>query len=208
MGVKCGKCGEELPNVVSQETLTERLRAKDEANAALKAELKELPKLREAAAERDRLVSERAAEAVANERTAAFTAAGVTDAAVQARMARLYAAEVDGVEDAPTLADWLASDDTRALFSAHLAPPKAAPAAPPAGAPKAAPQAAPPKGVPVAGAAPKATGAAPLAPHTGAAPKGSISDLLESQEYRRAKPKERQELLTDYRRKNLTTAGA
>lgn len=197
MGVKCGKCGEEVPGVVSQDTLTERLRAKDVVNAELKAQLAEVPKLREKATAYDTLQAQVEGERVERERAAAFDAAGVKDAAVQARLARYYAAEVDGVEDPPSLADWLAAPETVAIFGAHLG--GAAAAAAPKGAPAPKPPAA--KGVPVEAPAARSVGAAPPGPPS----TPSISDLLASAKYRAAKPKERLALLAEFR-EHLTSA--
>ena len=129
MGVKCPHCSEELAGYVPQDELVRRLKAKDDALSELKTQARELAGLRERAAEAETLRAELLEIRGATEREAAYTTHGVVpDAKIRDRLARVYRAEAEGVEGAPSFADWLASEDTRALFAGAYARPAAAPA--------------------------------------------------------------------------------
>jgi len=127
MGAKCPHCSEEIPGFVPQDEHVRRLKAKDDAIGELKAQARELAPLRERAAEVEQLRAELAEIKGASERDAAYAAHGVVaDGKIRERLARMYRAEVDGAEDPPTFADWLGSEDTRALFAGAYAAPAAA----------------------------------------------------------------------------------
>lgn len=118
MAVKCPHCSEELAGYVPQDELVRRLKAKDDALSELKTQARELAGLRERAAEAEALRAELLEIRGASERDAAYTAHGVVaDAKIRDRLARVYRAEAEGVEGAPSFSDWLASEDTRALFA-------------------------------------------------------------------------------------------
>lgn len=131
MAFSCPHCKAEVANVVTQETLTERLKAKDAVIAEQKSAIRELEPLRAAATERDSALAELAKIRTEGERAAAYAGAGVVDdPKVRERLARYHAAEQDGAEAPVPFADWLAADDTRVMFASAFAKAPAAGAAP------------------------------------------------------------------------------
>ena len=125
MGVKCAKCGESMDGVVTQDTLRERLAAKDEQITALREEAKEVAPLRAKLAEGEAARKELAELRAERVRGDAFKKHAISDdPKVRDRLWRYYTAETAGQEDAPEFDAWLDSPDTRALFAAHYRPPK------------------------------------------------------------------------------------
>src|SRR5574343_1281940 len=121
MPLNCPHFTKEITGAVSQDTMTERINAKEAVIKELRGEVAALAPLREVVKDRDAARKELAALRAAGERDAAFAGVGVTDPKVRERLGRLYDAETQGAEAPPAFGDWLASEDTRAVFGHHFA---------------------------------------------------------------------------------------
>lgn len=147
MGANCPHCSEaisSLPGFVTQETLEQRLEAKNGEIGALKTALSTAKSKADGfdavVAERDGLRAEITKRDERASRTEAMQAAEL-DPALLDHVELLYQSATAGLADAPTLADWLATD---AKEHPLLADKFGKPAAPTAAAPEAStPQARP-----------------------------------------------------------------
>ncbi len=176
MAHKCPACAADVPGVVMQTVMTERLGAKTTEIGLLQTSLLESKdkagRFDEVDAERGRLASEVVKLNEGATRRTALMAVGVTDTKVSAGFDALYASYSASVEEgteAKTFSDWVAAEDgarSNPLLSGQFGQPAAAVAAvgaPPAnGAPApvaavgqplvAQPSAAAPTGMPAASA--------------------------------------------------------
>lgn len=127
MGYKCPHCSEDIADAMSVSSHRDRLKAKDDENKSLKAELSEAQKGSKSVAaitkERDDLKAELSKRDAEKERNEAFGEAGIPDK-VRAGFEAIYASHIAGLEDgeeAPAFAAWLASDDakTHPLLAGH-----------------------------------------------------------------------------------------
>lgn len=152
MGLKCGKCGEDMGDYVPKERLDSQKAALTEEKRLLEAKLKELEPKATAAADLEKQLAAAKGElqqiTTRSTRTEALRAAGL-DAALLPHLEVLHTAHLaqldEGAEE-PDFAAWLTSDTGAKThpLAAHLfaAPPAGAPASgagtkppPPRGAP-------------------------------------------------------------------------
>ena len=127
MGYKCPHCSEDIADAMSVSSHRDRLKAKDDENKSLKAELSEAQKGSKSVAaitkERDDLKAELSKRDAEKERNEAFAEVGIPDK-VRTGFEAIYASYVAGLdegEEAPSFKAWLASEDakTHPLLAGH-----------------------------------------------------------------------------------------
>lgn len=182
--MKCPHCSVAIEGVVTQDTLRERLAAKDQQISTLREEAAEVASLRTAAEEGRKASAELGALRAERVRAEAFAKYRVkNDPKVRERLGKYYDAETTGTEAPPDFDTWLGSDDTRAVFGAHYE--SAAPPAKP-GTPAAPPPAATRTTATTTGEAPPAHGSGVRAPTA-----QELAQELAGPAYQGLPPKER-----------------
>ncbi len=185
MAHKCPACQADVPDVVLQSKMTERVDAKTAEivllQTSLTANKDKADRFDAVETERVRLAAEVVQLNEGATRTSALQAVGVTDAAVSAGFQALYASYAAGIPDGgetKSFTDWVNAEDgakANPLLSSQFgnAAPAAAVGAPSAiGAPAAAaavgqPATAPPAGAPPVGGLPAVNNGAPAQPPAG-----------------------------------------